>query len=357
MNKKVLSTLTAVLLASLGAAPAQAETLTVEPAKDNTIYQESNNSNGKGVHLFAGKTGQNANFQFRRALMQFDLSAIPAGSTIDSASLVLNVSKKPPSDLGTRTFALHRLTKDWGEGSSDAGQFADGDGTAPTTGDATWNFAFYSSDQWSSPGADFIGTASATTNISGTGKYTWAGDGLVADVQEWVDNPDSNFGWILQGPDTNQTARQFDSREATNASNRPKLTITYTPGADQWAGYDILEDGVNVDTNAFLAFVQIEQAPWIYVYNLGKYVYAPESNISASGGWIWVPGGSGGEDGENTWAGYTISEDGVNVDTGSFLAFLQIEQAPWVYVYDLGKYVYAPEVNISASGGWVWIPR
>ena len=27
--------------------------------------------------------------------------------------------------------------------------------------------------------------------------YTWSGSGLLADVQSWVSNPASNFGWVI----------------------------------------------------------------------------------------------------------------------------------------------------------------
>src|SRR3990172_8140426 len=53
---------------------------------------------------------------------------------------------------------------------------------------------------------------------------------MVADVQDWLDNPAANFGWIVMGNEgTVETAKRFDSKENTTAGNRPSLTITYTP--------------------------------------------------------------------------------------------------------------------------------
>jgi hypothetical protein len=60
--------------------------------------------------------------------------------------------------------------------------------------------------------------------------------------------------------------------------------------------------------------------------------------------------------GGDTWAGYDII-DGQFVDTGSFLGFLEISSAPWVYSYDFGGYLYLPEGNVSLSGAWGFIPR
>ena len=41
------------------------------------------------------------------------------------------------------------------------------------------------------------------------------------DVQDMLDNPIGNFGWILLGPEAGQTVKRFDSRHAPSAANRP----------------------------------------------------------------------------------------------------------------------------------------
>jgi serine protease len=49
---------------------------------------------------------------------------------------------------------------------------------------------------------------------------------MVADVQSWLDNPATNFGWLVLGDEsTGTTAKRFDSRESTSP---PVLTIEYT---------------------------------------------------------------------------------------------------------------------------------
>jgi hypothetical protein len=52
---------------------------------------------------------------------------------------------------------------------------------------------------------------------------------LIADVQHWVAHPEENFGWLLKAEDESpaQTARQFSSRETTNA---PVLHVEYSTG-------------------------------------------------------------------------------------------------------------------------------
>ena len=56
--------------------------------------------------------------------------------------------------------------------------------------------------------------------------YTWSGSGLIADVQAWVSNPASNFGWVIRGNETTDgKAQRFNTGE--NTSNPPQLTVTY----------------------------------------------------------------------------------------------------------------------------------
>ena len=55
---------------------------------------------------------------------------------------------------------------------------------------------------------------------------------MVADVQRWLDDPAISFGWLLKGIESQpSTPKQFDSRESSNAANRPTLTVEYTSGS------------------------------------------------------------------------------------------------------------------------------
>ncbi len=60
--------------------------------------------------------------------------------------------------------------------------------------------------------------------------FGWSSAGLVTDVQDNLDNPAGNHGWIILGDEaTDYTARQIMSREAPTVSERPVLKITFTP--------------------------------------------------------------------------------------------------------------------------------
>jgi len=195
------------------------------PVKDNTIYSESDTvSNGAGQFIFAGRNNADG---LRRALIQFDPGSIPGGSTITSATLTLELSRT--RDAVARALSLYRLTADWGEGASDA--FGnEGSGTNATIGDATWSDRAYNTQFWASAGGDFVGGASATTSVGNTlGAHAWSSAGMIADVQQWLDSPGTNFGWILIGDEgTNTTAKRFNSLQNANEAQRPVLTVEWT---------------------------------------------------------------------------------------------------------------------------------
>ncbi|MFZ0389168.1 MAG: DNRLRE domain-containing protein [Calditrichia bacterium] len=215
-----------VFTVSTGSSTAQ-QIVTLDAVKDNTLYEDANGglSNGAGQHFFAGKT---AGGEVRRGLVKFDVAGnIPAASTIDSVFLVLNLSR---TISAAHTVSLHRLLNDWGEGTSDApGQ--QGGGTAATVNDATWIYTFYNTDFWTTAGGDFSATASASLPVNSPGVYTWASTPqMVADVQDWLNNPSANFGWALLGNESaDGTAKRFDSRENPTAANRPALMVYYSP--------------------------------------------------------------------------------------------------------------------------------
>src|SRR5687767_4270859 len=200
---------------------ARADVVVLSATKDNTLYQtysgSTTNSNGAGEHFFAGRTGDG---YLRRALIAFDLSSIPPGSTITGATVTLFMSRSKTRGVDV---SFHRATAAWGEGTSNSTQ-EEGKGALATPGDATWLHRFYPTSFWASAGGDFRSTASAVVQVSSEGAYTWSSTGLVADVQLWLNNPGTNFGWLIRGDELqDRTATRFDTREITTVNNRPVL--------------------------------------------------------------------------------------------------------------------------------------
>jgi hypothetical protein len=204
-----------------------ADTVFLSPLKDNTLYEDpaGQTSNGSGIYFFAGKTNVPS---LRRGLVAFNLSAIPANATITDATLSMFLSQTNMTN--STAVSLSKVSRDWGEGASDAGD-PGGFGVQAETNDATWLHTFYDTNFWTTPGGDFSPTLSATTMVTtGNTAYTWSGSGLLADVQGWVSSPASNFGWVILGNEVDAgSAKRFNTRE--NTGNPPQLTVTYqVPG-------------------------------------------------------------------------------------------------------------------------------
>jgi MYXO-CTERM domain-containing protein len=291
MNLLRRSSLLTTILVALGTVAAMAVGLApqacadpiqvaLHPVRDNTLFRYQGDgvlySNGIGNFLSAGLTtgggGQAA--QIQRGLLIFDVAgAIPDGAHVTEASLGLHVVDVPkqaegmdPVNFWLVAIQPGQLQQPWGEGSSkanmpylsDPGDSNAGRGRAAKDGDATWYQtnhveasdippAFLGSANprhWTSQGA--LGNAAYTPGFAVTGtvedvryldeslnQYTWTSDQLadqmLIDLQHWIDDPASNFGWLLVGQEaTTSSKRSFASREHANPDWWPTLTVSYT---------------------------------------------------------------------------------------------------------------------------------
>jgi hypothetical protein len=203
-----------------------AQLANINPIKDNTLYQydpaQGDVSNALGNHFFAGETGMG---ELRRGVLAFNIAGnIPAGSTILGVTLSLNVSRTGVDDA--RNVELHKMLADWGEGTSVA-PGEEGTGAPATTNDATWRHRFFDTIFWTTEGGDFSATVSASQSVGPVGVYTWSSSQMRADVQSWLDDPASNFGWLVLGDESEiLTAKRFDTRESASP---PVLSIIYRP--------------------------------------------------------------------------------------------------------------------------------
>jgi len=233
-----------------GASPAIAEFALLHPKKDSTLIENAGGTlaNGSGPAFFAGRNSSTSD-NLRRALLAFDVSAaIPQGSIVTSAVLTLNLTA---TNGGAASVRLHRVLADWGEGASIS---SGGGGATTTREDSTWIHRFYDNLFWSQPGGDFDSTPLAVTLVDQPGPYSWGSTAeMVADVQAWLDSPESAHGWILVGDESHPTTvKRFDSRESPDEANRPLLYVEYIPpcspsplGPGTWTHQcsDLLGDG------------------------------------------------------------------------------------------------------------------
>ncbi|MEM8933068.1 MAG: DNRLRE domain-containing protein, partial [Acidobacteriota bacterium] len=208
-----------VLLAAAGST--EAAEVTLDADRDATLYDHPAGelANGVGEYLFTGYGNAP-----KRALLSFDLSSIPAGSTITSVELTLTMSM---TIAAGQTNSLYRVESSWTEGPSDAAG-PEGMGITSETGDATWIHTSYPTTFWASPGGDFAAMPSAQALIISNGDYTFGSTPeMVADVEGWFTDPTSNHGWVILGPESPlfRSAKRFNSREHSNPATRPRLRI------------------------------------------------------------------------------------------------------------------------------------
>ena len=240
----------------LAAQQATADTITLTSIRDNSIFADfPSNANGSGHNIYTGRGGGGggggggSGTPLRRGLLAFDIAAsVPSGATIQSAQLTMHLIDGATNGPDFVNVNLHRLLANWGEGTSDAGEgTGTGTGTAAAANDATWTERFFNSapaSPWSTAGGDLVSTASATQSIGqldtpATDFYSWettGSGGMVDDVQFWLDNPGSNFGWIIVGDESQaRTTRRFHSREDDQAIYHPALFIEYSVGSSSAA--------------------------------------------------------------------------------------------------------------------------
>lgn len=222
--------LSLLALGAPAAAFAAQQSVSLTASQDTTIFEPSpeGDCNGSGIRAIFGTTLTN---NTRHYLVQFDVAgAVPAGATVTNARLTISVLSVSGQSTFNYTQHVHRLTSAWGEGASDAG--IPGGRPAPAQpGDATWTHTFFPGSNWTNPGGDFVSLPSGVFQNNGFGPQHFSSAGMVADVQDWLDQPTTNHGWLLrESLGTPGSAILFSSREDPFVQSVPSLLIEYTTG-------------------------------------------------------------------------------------------------------------------------------
>ncbi|UVS79156.1 DNRLRE domain-containing protein [Actinokineospora sp. UTMC 2448] len=161
-----------------------------------------------------------------RALVRYDLSAIPPGTEVVDADLSI-----------------------WGFYTYGSGAVFDGHPlTRPfTESQATWNQAA-TGVPWTAPGGDAAAAADHVIGIQD--RPTWHIWENAAMAQAWVDNPAANHGFMVKVRDEAGAGQRvlLHSDEAGEPMLRPNLAVTYRmpapiPTAPQVVSYDYPADG------------------------------------------------------------------------------------------------------------------
>jgi len=147
----------------------------------------------------------------RAALIRFELSGyVPQGAVIQSATLEVYTGDR--RNAMSERVSAYRVRRSWVEGQ------------------ATWNRAAIG-QPWQVPGcndpvSDRDGTAADTVQVSAVDQ--WYRFNLSGVVQQWVNDPGSNYGALLKGVTEGQPAEyMFLSSERGQPWLRPILRIEY----------------------------------------------------------------------------------------------------------------------------------
>jgi hypothetical protein len=142
--------------------------------------------------------------------ISWDLTSIPVGSAVQSATITINVVNK-----STDAFDLYQVLVPWVES-----QVTYNDRSSGTP----WEVA--GAQGSSDRGSTVLGTLTAPS--LGERVITLNGAGIAV-LQSWIDDSNQNNGFVIQNYDNLSTDDlDFDSSEGS-ASKRPKLTIDYLP--------------------------------------------------------------------------------------------------------------------------------
>lgn len=173
-------------------------TMTLQPAAegvDTQIVAGSATNNGS-LTTMASTPGS------AYGLLRFDLSTLPAGSHVTSATLSTYAS----AGSGTGSVALHRVMRDWTEA-------------------ATWTTSD-GSTAWSQAGGDVHVTAVASTAFAGAG--TWLAWDVTALADRWLKGSVPNQGVQIRAG-AGLSGLQLASSDHATAGNRPRLAVTFLP--------------------------------------------------------------------------------------------------------------------------------
>jgi len=179
----------------------------IQPSSADTyidsVWSDTNNDGGGlSIHV--------TEFKSLRSFVKFDLSSIPLGSSVNTASLKLYFSGIGAVYPTGRTFMAYRVSNDWVEN------------------EATWN-SYQTGSPWDTAGGDYS-TDGASSTPAPSSLGTWVTWDVTSIVKAWIEDGQPNYGFLLR--DLNEGSppfygANFDSRESIFTGWRPILEIDW----------------------------------------------------------------------------------------------------------------------------------
>ncbi len=141
------------------------------------------------------------NGKVNRSFVRFDISSIPANSTVTGAILMVCYAGNPSGGSETHIHEARMVLAGWTELLTDWL-------TQPPVSSAVTDSLVVPHDE-----------ACMTLNVT-------------SDVQDWVDGTNSNNGWRLSDQDevsTGSSDAKYGTSENNDPAKRPQLTVEYIP--------------------------------------------------------------------------------------------------------------------------------
>jgi hypothetical protein len=157
---------------------------------------------GNRVDMWAGYDDyMNPDGQIVRSLIKFDLSDVPAGVSISSASLNVRLYNSWDYPGRSRTITTYRIGSSWSESS------------------VTWN---------TSPS---IGESYGSTLVTHDVVGKWYSFDVTDLVRGWANGSYTNYGVMLRGPEWSGSDSSWKAFYTSESSSDPYLEITYVGDA------------------------------------------------------------------------------------------------------------------------------
>ena len=201
----VVQALLVMMLGLLSSAFGSVVSYTIQPSnQDSYIDNGSINGNFDGPTLEVV-----SNNKPKRALVEFDLSTIPTGVLIETATVQLYLITPPANN---RTNDIYRVTNSWLEAQT------------------TWR-SRTSALNWTTAGGDFA-AGQTSSAFSGT-SAGWVAFDVASDVQDFIDGVQTNYGWLVKDSveaNADPATQVYAASENSSSAIQPKLVLSYVKG-------------------------------------------------------------------------------------------------------------------------------
>ena len=192
-------------------------TLTIQPPAKDSHLRADGPDNIYGGQTYINLNDRGTPDETWRGILEFDISELPAGATLNSANLQLyyyEYTGAPYVDPSGKTVWAYKLTRiDWAELQ------------------ATWN-NYKSATPWTSAGGDYVTSDPAGGSTVFPADYGWMTWNVLAIVQDAFDSEVSAEFLVkleTEGLGADYSIAKFHSKEyTTDPDLQPKLVIDYT---------------------------------------------------------------------------------------------------------------------------------